>query len=382
MSFFRVLNKQEPMNFYCVRSSTSICTQTTLDSSTVDPEFGTLDPGPVTQDTFMDDVKSFMTYKVAKFIGIHWFPILVPVGLVGNTLSFLVMIKPNNSKMSTCNYMAAISINDNIMMVLTLNVYLITEMKVHIMTQSECKFLAYLHLLFLQNSTFQIFAMTVDKFIAVKWPHKAAIYSTAKRARITAIGIFLCVVVFNVPHLFSSRLIGGTFTKVYSWLSFVINGIIPFALLIYMNFVIVSTVKGSRKMLHRVNDTATGAKHDARYESKEAEIRQKTMKSAENQLTKMLLLVTTLFLILLIPTYFRFIYLTLVKRDTPAKFAGSFLFFHITHKLYSTNNGINFFLYCVSGQKFRNDLKEILNCGGKSGSTSISNATSTTSVSS
>ena len=194
----------------------------------------TLDPDPeaVTQDTFMDEVKTYMTYKVAKFIGIHWFPLLVPIGLVGNTLSFLVMVKPSNRKMSTCNYMAAISVNDNIMMVLTLNVYLITEMKVHIMTQNECKFLAYLHLLFLQNSTFQVFAMTVDKFIAIKWPHKAAIYSTAKRDRITAIGIFLCVVVFNIPYLFSSRLIGdqcsgyiarGTFTKIYSWLSFVIN---------------------------------------------------------------------------------------------------------------------------------------------------------------
>ena len=286
--------------------------------------------------------------------------------------------------------MAAISVNDNIMMVLTLNVYLITEIKVHIMTQNECKFLVYLHLLFLQNSTFQVFAMTVDKFIAIKWPHKAAVYSTAKRARITAIGIFLCVVVFNIPHLFSSRLIGdqcsgyiagGTFTKIYSWLSFVINGMIPFALLIYMNFIIVRTVKGSRKMFHRTNDKVMATKHDRQVVNKESEVREKTMKSAENQLTKMLLLVTTLFLILLIPIYFRFIYLTLVKRDTPAKFAGSFLFFHIAHKLYSTNNGINFFLYCVSGQKFRNDLKEILYCTENSGSASITSTTSMTSVS-
>ena len=79
--------------------------------------------------------------------------------------------------MSTCNYTAAASVNENIMMVLTLNVYLITEMKVHIMTQNECKFLAYLHLLFLQNSTFQVFAMTVDKFIAIQWPHKAKQHS-------------------------------------------------------------------------------------------------------------------------------------------------------------------------------------------------------------
>ena len=74
----------------------------------------------------------------------------------------------------------------------------------------------------------------------------------------------------------------------------------------------------------------------------------------------MLLLVTMLFLILLIPTYIRFIYLTFVERDTPSKYASSMLFFQVTYKLYTTNNGINFFLYCLSGQKFRNDLKEII----------------------
>ena len=94
------------------------------------------------------------------------------------------------------------------------------------------------------------------------------------------------------------------------------------------------------------------------------ETRQKSMKSAENQLTMMLLLVTTLFLILLCPTYFRFIYLVFAKRDTPFEYAKSMIIFQISGALYITNSGINFFLYCISGQRFRNDLKEILSCCG------------------
>ena len=42
----------------------------------------------------------------------------------------------------------------------------------------------------------------------------------------------------------------------------------------------------------------------------------------------------------------------------------SLLIFQVTSRLYFTNSGINFFLYCTSGQKFRNDLKEILCCFG------------------
>ena len=88
--------------------------------------------------------------------------------------------------------------------------------------------------------------------------------------------------------------------------------------------------------------------------------RQNSMKNAETQLTTMLLLVTTLFLILLLPTYVRFILASFMIPDTPSKLAMSLFFIEFSYKLFVTKSGINFFLYCVSGQKFRNDLKEIV----------------------
>ena len=77
----------------------------------------------------------------------------------------------------------------------------------------------------LQNMTFQVLAMTIDKYIAIKWPHRAATYSTPRRAKITVICIYICVVTYNIPHVFISQLtgdvclgyaIGGVITKVYS----------------------------------------------------------------------------------------------------------------------------------------------------------------------
>ena len=121
-----------------------------------------------------------------------------------------------------------------------------------------------------------------------------------------------------------------------------------------MNFVIVKTVRTSRKSFGD-NDRTTGM-----------DARQKAMKSAENQLTIMFLLVTTLFLILLCPTYVRFIYLSFANPGTPLEYANQILIFQITIRLYMTNSAVNFFLYCISGKKFRNDLKEILRCSGKS----------------
>ena len=310
-----------------------------------------------TQDTFLLEAETFMTYKVAKLLDNYWFPVLIPLGLVGNSLSFLVMIRPSNRKVSTCIYMVAISINDNAMMMWAFRSWYLYTFKRYY--PEQCKLTVFTSLLILQNSTFQILAMTIDKYIAIKWPHKAATYSTSKRAKIMILSILTFVILYNLPHIFFTSVITGKcyayslksiLTKIHSWSSFVLNAVIPFTLLIHMNYVIVKTVRNSRKMF-RTNNGTVGV-----------ERRDKTMKSAENQLTTMLLLVTTLFLILLLTTYIRFIYAAFVSSDTPSKFATSMLIFEISYNSYVTNSGINFFLYCVSGQKFRTDLKETV-CG-------------------
>ena len=120
-----------------------------------------------TQNIFMEHVKAYITFKIATYITKYWFPILVPIGLVGNTLSFLVMMKPNNRKMSTCIYMATISINDNLMMSLAFHNWLVTVVKIHEWHPMECRLAAFLVLHALQNTTFQVLAMTIDKFVAI-----------------------------------------------------------------------------------------------------------------------------------------------------------------------------------------------------------------------
>ena len=344
-----------------------------------------------TNNVFMEEVTSMIIFKIANIIAIYWIPILVPIGLVGNTLSFLVMIKPNNRKMSTCIYMASISINDNMMLLLVGNYWLLNALKIYQVFDVDCTIVVYLILLGVQNSTFQVIAMTFDKYIAIKWPHKAATFSTPRRAKITAIAVWVCVFIYNIPHLFITKLdgylclgygIGGTFTKIYSWVTFSINGLLAFTVLIYMNYVIISNVRRSCKMFRGNESQDHGQIQTNEAFSKRAQ----NMKNIESQLTIMLLLVTTLFLILLFPTNVRFVYSNFVTRDTPTKYASFIFFYHVSQKLYFTNSGINFFLYCISGQKFRNDLKELLGCnkslthGGANRDTSQSSTTDISTV--
>ena len=98
-----------------------------------------------------------------------------------------------------------------------------------------------------------------------------------------------------------------------------------------MNYVIVQIVRNSQRMF-RTNAHSTATK------------RQRTMRNAENQLTIMLLLVTVLFLILLLPGFVRYIYFSLVERDTPSKYANAMLFFQITFKFIHNQPWYKFFL--------------------------------------
>ena len=81
-----------------------------------------------TEDTFLDEVAQYTEFKVATAIADYWFPIIVPIGFIGNSLSFIVMMRGNNRRISTCIYMAAISVNDNIMMYLCLHVWLVAAL--------------------------------------------------------------------------------------------------------------------------------------------------------------------------------------------------------------------------------------------------------------
>ena len=72
--------------------------------------------------------------------------------------------------------MAAISVNGNIMMCICFHDYLVSVVQTHKWNSIECKISALIFLFSLQNETFQVLLMTLDKYIAIKSPHRAAIY--------------------------------------------------------------------------------------------------------------------------------------------------------------------------------------------------------------
>ena len=208
-------------------------------------------------------------------------------------------------------------------------------------------------------STSLIVAMTFDRFYSIVQPHKAASFNTIKRTKITIAFIILISILYNIPHLFISTHenwqclpYGKAMTKSYGvfyyWLSFVVNYALPFLLLLSMNSVIIHKIR-QRTKFSTIKGTSDGV-----------DIKRPAVKNSDRQIFAILLLVTFGFMILTTPGYLLFLFIMLVNFFESAKsFAGYYLFYSVAQKLHFTNHGINFFLYVISGHKFRTDLVKL-----------------------
>ena len=124
----------------------------------------------------------------------------------------------------------------------------------------------------------------------------------------------------------------------------VVQFVLPFVVLLSLNSIII----------HKIRNRFALAKKSTR-DSNQGE-----NKNSELQVFIILLLVTFAFLILSTPAYIFFIYVIVVDfTKTPYLFARYYLLYHVSHKLHISNYGVNFYLYVISGKKFRTDLRNL-----------------------
>ena len=227
----------------------------------------------------------------------------------------------------------------------------------------HCSLVISLVLMATLSSTLFILNMTFDRFYSIIRPHKAAAFNTMKRAKITIVICIVFSIIFNLPHFWINLDVGRSCIphgrslhtiqgEIYYWLSFTVNFIFPFVALLIMNSVIIHTLR-KRSKLAMVEG----------HGKSEGQTAKMKLKNSERQIYSMLLLVTFGFLTLSTPVYIMTLYVNVVNfRKSPYSYAGYFLFYQVGQKTFYTNYGINFYLYVISGQKFRSDLVRLFKC--------------------
>ena len=209
------------------------------------------------------------------------------------------------------------------------------------------------------SSCYLLIAMTFERFYSIIQPHKASLLNTVKRAKITIASIFVFSFSFAIPYLFvvgtNGRLcIANRFAsnnvlgEFYSWSTDILFFIIPFPSLLVMNSVIIYTLR--KRSRSNISESIGQIQTDPKTLK---------LKNSEKQVLTMVLLITFAFLILNMPARVLTYYLNFYSGDTPYFQAGLYLFYQVGEKCHYTNHGINLFLYVLSGQKFRTDLKNL-----------------------
>ncbi|KAL8581205.1 hypothetical protein ACOMHN_038306 [Nucella lapillus] len=142
--------------------------------------------------------------------------------------------------------------------------------------------------------------------------------------------------------------------NVFIYLAMGLTGVLPFLCLVIGNAVLVFTLILSVRQVN--TKIATG----------NSQLSLKRQKEAVS-VTVTIVVVSVAFIALIFPVY---IYVALYWFEDQSKMSSQkraevFLFYTLTSLLTSSNNAINFYLYCLTGRRFRQEFVNILKCKAK-----------------
>ena len=172
---------------------------------------------------------------------------------------------------------------------------------------------------------------------------------------------------------------GSVMSFVFPWIAVCVGLVVPFVSLTVMNAVIIITiVNRRRKLSDHAPERSAGATESVKMSDSVSRFNQdlqharvsdnrgsplKPMSARDRNAIVTLLLVSLTFILLVAPHFVKIAYLSLINNTpTLSQQADNTLLFQVTQKLYFMNNACNFFLYCLSGTKFRKDVAKLFRC--------------------
>ncbi|XP_053686206.1 growth hormone secretagogue receptor type 1-like [Sabethes cyaneus] len=333
------------------------------------------------------DQHTFIYYaELLSVINFYYIPALVLFGSIGNVLSVLVFFKTKLKKLSSSYYLAALGLSDTCylfgLFVPWLN---LIDIKIYTLDVC-CQFFTFFSNLCSFLSVWFVVAFTVERFIAVLYPLKRQTMCTVRRAKmvisaLTLIGVFISlpVIFFASPQY--SPAMNETICDmpeeykdqmtVFNYLDTILVFVVPFTAIVVLNTFTALTVwkfagvrrtmtmprsygnniRESRRHHHQLNSSYSSqlCMNGSNPVQQVHHYSRGRVANSQIKVTKMLLIVSTVFVCLNLPSYA--VRVKIFLGTEQAHFMV--LVQNCCHLFFMTNFGINFILYCVSGQNFR-----------------------------
>ena len=304
--------------------------------------------------------------QILDVINKYVIPVIVGVGLCGNLLSLVVFMGTYLRKESLSVYLSALAIADSGCLISIFIVWLDIWNVTIFHKNGMCQFTVYFTYVCSFLSIWFIVTFIAERYIAVCFPLKRRQMCTPYRAKVVTCSMaFLALFGYSFVlgisgtrnfesytlciHLPEHMAITTALTYTDSLVAFVI----PFMALLSMN----------GKILHKLAKVSRN-QHDS---GRDQELRihgrvPSPVNSAQLNATKLMVVISSVFVIISIPSYaikMRLIVISFLDRHYLAK-PEEFLWQAVFEFIYYINFSINFFLYSICLKKFRMALRMLI----------------------
>ena len=292
-------------------------------------------------------------------------PILIVCGTIGNVLSMIVLSRKNMRQSVSSTYLLGLSAAD----LMVLYVGLLRQwlrylgFDIRLATNWLCKLHWWLLYVTLDFSVWLLIMVTIERVISTFKPFSTRILCTRKRAKvaITAVGITVLVcnshVLYGMERTITS-VENGTFSyncgpspeyakffvMVWNYIDLCKFSLIPFLILTLSNIgIIYKVISNNRKMKGQIAPSTV------------TDVHKKT-----SAMSRLLVILNVVFIVCTAPVC---VYLIgepyWIPKGVPRNIQLQDPWWAVVNILMYINNTVNFILYCLSGSKFRQELKKL-----------------------
>ncbi|XP_059482678.1 thyrotropin-releasing hormone receptor-like [Neocloeon triangulifer] len=372
---------------------------------------------PTTAKPFYEPCYSTVLFEILDFLHVYYIPFIVVVGICFNALNVYVFLKTHLKHRSSSYYLAALAVSDSGFLVSLGMIWFGDSIGVQTFNRSGwCQLVIYLSSTSSFLSVWLTVGFTIERFIAVQYPLKRPHVCTVARAKIVVLGLAILSLALNSYVLVIAGVVenehgadtcdmraeyGELLSKI-TLADSLITLAIPSVLLVFMNVLITRKLIGFNHRFHVDNqhDPSTGnavssdnlrrhlsSQHslhsaktissrltsntnrstgstEASQTSRELRFVSQNVATTgthcQRSITKMLLVISSTFLLLNMPSYVFRLY-TIVQSlwGQPAP-PPMWCLQQFCMLLYYTNFGINFILYSLCGSTFRRCVLQIV----------------------
>ena len=297
------------------------------------------------------------------------YPFLILLGMFGNVMT-IVIHKRTALTSSMSVFFLTLAASDLVLLCATCFtgwINIVFQINITALNNVLCKLVLFLIYVSGVMSAWTLVAMTVQRAVCVLWPHRANVLCTVGKSKVIVVSMVLFIAVIHTHILYGMYVdmhdgrvrcvlrinYEPFFQEIWNWVDMLIFSFLPWLCLAVSNSLLVWKLRLS---LREAKLSLGSGQEDA--------INDRNKKAKSISIT--LIAVSTAFLLLTFPMSFHQIISFMFWINGSIRSLRSSRIVYYVHQigrpLWYANSCINFYIYCLTGSKFRREAKQILRC--------------------